>query len=372
MPARLSLLLLIALLTTSCSLSSSVSMAPASPPVGVNQPIVIAQAPAGATPTATPFLPLPLTPTYIPTLFPSATVLPTETPEPTPSPTPGDTGYTSRTWEDYPGPTVWPDIDVPPPVGLLSQPRGQINIILLGSDQRLDQPGLRTDTILLVTINPRDGKVNVTSFPRDLYVYIPGWTVQRINTAFPRGGFEMLQLTMEYNFGVRPDFYALINFWSFTQLIDNLGGIDVQVGQALSDHRDGYGPYSVRAGNVHMDGETALWYVRSRYTSNDFDRTRRQQEVVKALFNKFLSIDGITRAPQLYDLYKRNVTTNMGLDDISPLLPLAGKLTDPELLNQYFIGPKDVAQIRNSVGAAVLLPYRESVLEVMRQALNSP
>jgi polyisoprenyl-teichoic acid--peptidoglycan teichoic acid transferase len=365
------LLLLIILLAPACSIPSTIGIAPNSPPAVAGNPIFV-NAPAGATATATPFMPVPPTPTYFPTSFPTSTPTPTNNPD---TPTPAVSGiseYIGRSWADYPGPTVWPDIEVPAPVGVLAQPLGQINIMLLGSDQRVDQPGFRTDTILLVTINPNEGTVNVTSFPRDLYVYIPGWTVQRINTAFPRGGFSTLQMTMEYNFGFKPDYYALINFQSFSQVIDSLGGVDVQVARSLSDQRDGYGQYSVRAGTVLMDGETALWYVRSRYTSNDFDRTRRQQEVLQAIFFKMLNLNAITRAPQLYDIYKRNVTTNLTLEDIIPLLPTAAKLTDSSNMDQYFIGPQQVVNFRNSTGAAVLLPLREPVLVVMRQALNSP
>ena len=114
-----------------------------------------------------------------------------------------------------------------PRVGLLPQPKGQINILLLGSDQRRGSGGFRTDVVLLVTINPADNSINITSFPRDLYVNIPGYSQNRINTAHARGGFETMANTFEYNFGVRPDYYALINFWSFVDVVNSLGGIDV-------------------------------------------------------------------------------------------------------------------------------------------------
>jgi polyisoprenyl-teichoic acid--peptidoglycan teichoic acid transferase len=369
MLTRLSVVLLVLVLVlTSCMPPNQIGMIPAAPAAPGAQPVrpILVQAPADATATPTPFLPLPPTPTYVPTAFPTST--PTEVPL---TPTPEGSSYIAKNWEDYPGPTIWPDIDIPAPVGLLPQPAGQINIVLLGSDQRRDQPGLRTDTILLLTLNPRDGTASLTSFPRDLYVYIPGWTVQRINTAFPHGGFSTLQMTMEYNFGVRPDYYVMINFWSFVEVIDSIGGISVQVGRNLTDQRDGYGQYSVRAGTVQMDGETALWYARSRSSSNDFDRTRRQQEVIKAIFAKMMSLDAVTRAPQLFDAYKRNVTTNLTFDAAAPLLPVALQLRDTANLRQYFIGPAQVVNWRNTQGAAVLLPIRESVLEIMRQALNS-
>lgn len=358
-------LLLVSLLLLACSVPAHVALfSRDSAPSG---PLVLSL-PLSALPSSTPFQPLPITPTYIPTAYPT----PTE-PPPTLTPTAGYVGGESRTWADYPGPTLWPDITIPAPVGLLPQPLGQQNILLLGSDQRPYTGGFRTDTMLLLTLNPSEGTVNITAFPRDLYVYIPGWTVQRLNTAHAHGGFELTALTFEYNFGVRPHHYVLINMWSFEQVIDSLGGIDVEVAVTLTDHRDGYGQYTVRAGTVHMDGETALWYVRSRYSTNDFDRARRQQEVLIALFRKLLSLDALNRAAQLYEAYRDNVVTDMSFDQIAPFLPLASTVaSDFSRIRRYTIGPQQTTPWINSRGAQVLLPLREPLLEVMRQALNSP
>jgi LCP family protein required for cell wall assembly len=335
-------------------------------PVSYFQPL-LALAPAGSTVTPTPFQPMAPTATYLPTEIPQAAA-------PTPT-TPAEVviaGQSPTNWDSYPGPSVWPDIDIPSPVGLLPQPEGQVNILLLGSDQRPDTGGFRTDTILLVTLNPQLGTVNITSFPRDLYVYIPGWTAQRINTAFGYGGFESLAITMEYNFGVRPSHYVVINFWSFKEVIDSLGGVDVNVAVTLTDHRSGYGDYTMPAGVNHMDGETALWYVRSRYTSNDIDRGRRQQEVLIAIFQKLMSLDAVRRAPDLYNIYVNNVLTNIRFEDAAPLLPLATQLLDVTRIHRYSIGYEQLVPWVNSSGAQVLLPVQEAVLSVMRQALNSP
>ena len=331
---------------------------------------MIVVAPEDATATATPFQPMPPTSTYLPTLFPTPTSPATPTPVPTepPSIREGE----AKTWNDYPGPVIWPDIIMPPPVGILPQPANQLNILVLGSDQRPYTGGFRTDTILLVTINPDTGGVNITSFPRDLYVYIPGWTVHKINTAFGNGGFESLALTMEYNFGVRPDYYLLINFWSFVEFIDHLGGLHVNVGRDFCDHRDDYGDYCVHMGDTYMDGETALWYVRARYSTSDFDRGRRQQEVLQAGFDKFLNLNWLTRVPDLYETYRENVETNISLDVILPMLPVALKVKDSGEINHYYIGTKQVQPWLNTYGSQVLIPIREAVLEVMEQALNTP
>ncbi len=273
--------------------------------------------------------------------------------------------------EDFPAATGWSDIVIPDPVGRFVQPEGQLNILLLGSDQRPDDGGFRTDVILLLTIDPATKQASLTSFPRDLYVYEPGWRVDRINGAFGRGGFDMLADTMEYNFGVRPDYYVLINFWDFQSVVDNLGGINVQAAQSLTDHRDGFGDYTVPAGTVAMDGETALWYVRSRGTSSDFARTRREQEVLQAMFKKLISLNAVTHAAQLYDQYQQSVSTDIGIGVILPLLPLAADLgAGNGEMDRYAVGPDQVTPFTTSAGGAVLLPDYDLILPIMRQALH--
>jgi LCP family protein required for cell wall assembly len=273
---------------------------------------------------------------------------------------------------NFPPPTASSDIAIPDPVGLFAQPEGQVNILLLGSDQRPNDGGFRTDVVLLLTLNPKGGSATLTSFPRDLYVYEPGWRIDRINAAFGRGEFQMIADSMEYNFGVRPDHYVLVSFEGFRTIIDALGGVTVQVAQPLTDERDGPGDFSVPSGTVDMDGDTALWYVRSRGTSSDFDRTRRAQEVLVAVFWKLLSLDVVTKAPELYEQYKQTVITDIGIGDILPLLPLALELSNNGNIHRFAIGPEQVQPYTTSGGGAVLLPIYDDILEIMRQALNTP
>jgi LCP family protein required for cell wall assembly len=332
-------------------------------------------APPGSTPTPTPFQPIPPTPSNLPAdVAEDATPasMPLSSPAPTPEQETKPTSDEVRAWDDYPGPSIWPDIDVPAPVGILSHPARQVNILLLGSDQRPYDGGFRTDTIQLLTINPDEGSVKLTAFPRDLYVYIPGYTVQRINTAMGWGGFEALAQTMEYNFGVKPDYYVLSNFWSFKEVIDSVGGIQVKIGQDMCDQRDGYGWYCVSQSTTWMDGETALWYVRARYSTSDLDRGRRQQEVLQALFEQLLNLDGLRRAPELYELYKQNVTTNLDFDIVARLLPIASHLSQTQQVERYSIGVGQIYDWTNSSGAMVLVPVREAVLQVMHQVISEP
>jgi LCP family protein required for cell wall assembly len=322
-------------------------------------------APPGSTPTPTPFQPIPPTPLHPSAIIPGDTRA--EAAHELAVPTP-----TAPIWGDYPGPSVWPDIDMPAPVGILPHPDGQVNILVLGSDQRPNDGGFRTDTIQLLTINPHEGSVKLTSFPRDLYIYIPGYTVQRINTAMGWGGFEALAATMEYNFGVRPDYYVLTNFWSFKEVVDSIGGITVYAARDMCDQRTGYESYCVYQGSTWMDGETTLWYVRSRHTTGDIDRGRRQQEVLQAMFDKLLSLNGLARAPELYQIYKQNVTTNLDFNILSNLLPIASHLADTQSLGRFSIGDAQVYDWTNTNGAMVLIPIREAVMEVMRQAISEP
>jgi LCP family protein required for cell wall assembly len=195
--------------------------------------------------------------------------------------------------------------------------------------------------------------------------------MERINTAHFHGGFEATAMTFEYNLGVRPDHYVLINFNAFVDVVNSLGGVDVQAATGLSEYVGG-GIKSVPAGMNHMDGKTALWYARSRYSTSDFDRNRRQQEVLQAVFNRLLSLYTISKAPELFNIYTQNVTTDLKFTDFIPLIPFAAKITDLSDIKHYYIGREQVSSWMTPAGAAVLLPNRDAVIDVMRQALNSP
>ena len=344
MRKKLPLILLAILgLISACNFPTSPANAPVA--VGMNPNFLFN--PKDATATATPFQPL----------APTATYLPTDTPVP-PTPEPKNQIGSFSSSGSLTG-------------GLIPQPKGQVNVLLLGSDQRPNSGGFRTDTILLVTINPAKNSINITSFPRDLYVNIPGGSANRVNTAFARGGFETMAQTFENNFGVRPDFYVLINFWSFVEVVDSLGGIDVYAAQPLSEYT-ARGWFTIPAGKNHMDGDTALYYSRSRKSTSDFDRNRRQQEVVKAIIDKLISLYTIAKIPELYRIYTNNVTTNVKLSDIIPLIPVAARFKDNSQVKHYYIGRAQVSNWITPGGAQVLLPYQDKVMEVMRQALNSP
>jgi LCP family protein required for cell wall assembly len=256
----------------------------------------------------------------------------------------------------------------------LQKPPGQVNILLLGSDWRGNR-SFRTDVILLLSLNPQQGTISLLSFPRDLYVEIPGVGMERINAAQEYGGFVLTAATFESNFGIQIDYYLLTSFSGFKNIVDTLGGVNVYSASYLSDTCDLPQAIdkmcSVSAGSNFMDGQTALWYVRSRHSSSDFDRTRRAQEVILAIFQKSMSLDALSRGAELYDLFISSVDTNLPVGKVLELLPLASKaLNNSSIIRRYAIGANQVYNyIVPGSGAMVLIPDPTLVGETIRQAL---
>jgi LCP family protein required for cell wall assembly len=290
------------------------------------------------------------------------------TPNPTPQPTDQVGNETNDGIINLPTNTL---------INRYPRPEGQVNLLILGSDFRPDA-GYRTDVIMLLSVNTLKNTASLISFPRDLYVEIPGWETQRLNTAQQHGGFELTQKTFELNFGVHPDHYIMTNFEGFRSIIDTLGGVDVQAAKPLSDkcdlpktatlkEVDGY--CNVDIGTVHLDADSALWYSRARYSTDDFDRTRRAQEVVRAIFEKMISLQGLTKAPELYQALKNNVETDLSLADMLKFIPLATKLKDLNGLKQYRIDRNYVDGWITPDGADVQLPHTEQIFtEIIAKA----
>ena len=267
-----------------------------------------------------------------------------------------------------------PEATPVPTLKPLQKPEGQVNILLLGSDRREDDYGFRTDSITWLSLNPEGGFVSAVSFPRDLFVEIPGYGENRINTAFGRGGFELLADTMEINFGVHPDYYVLIEMAAFKSVINNLGGIYVQAETNLTDYCEFSNPdrgvCSLGPGQVYMDADDALWYARSRVTTNDIDRARRTQEVIKAIFNRLMSLDAILKAPDLYKAYTTYVETDIDLGTVVSMLPLAKTIYENSDVRNYVIGFDYAYSWITTSGASVLVPDKTAIQELMIEALE--
>lgn len=218
-----------------------------------------------------------------------------------------------------------------------------VTLLLLGTDRREDEPGpSRSDTIMLAMFNPETRHVSLLSIPRDLWVTIPGHGEGRINTAFfrgqaydvPAGGPGLAALTVEYNFGVPVDYWATVDFAGFRRIVDAIGGVTVEVPYDITDtdypdDRNGTMTVHFPAGTQHMDGEKALQYARTRHSDSDFDRARRQQQLVKVALDKALSPQVLPKLPRLAEALASAIGTNA---DPQLVLALAGFVSQVEEL----------------------------------------
>jgi len=215
-----------------------------------------------------------------------------------------------------------------------------INILLLGQDTRnAAQKGL-VDTMIVCTINKQTNNLVMTSFLRDMYVQIQsnkgGYYFQRINTTYPVGGIDMVYRTLEQNFGVSVDHYIEIDFAGFKDIVDVLGGLDIELTKAEAKHindQNGWGT-KLTEGMNHLNGEESLEYARVRKIDNDFNRTNRQRIVLNKLFEKVKNMN-LTDANDLIKTVLPMISTDMTNSEITKyvveLLPLLPKL---EIISQ--------------------------------------
>ena len=255
----------------------------------------------------------------------------------------------------------------------LEMPAHPVRILLLGSDQREGDSGFRTDVIVLVTVDTANRTASAVSFPRDLWVEPPTLYPMKINMIQSFGGFDAMGAMFESEFGVRPDYYVLTNFTGFASLIDSIGGIDVHVHEPLSDSCDlpqaPGGTCNLEPGVQVMDGATALWYVRSRATTSDFDRLRRSQEVIQAVFERLMNMQVLLALPQAYQDMTQYVETNIGLGDITALAPVAARLfQEPDRIQHYAITEEQAYPSWSWDGMWILLPDFELIGSVLEEA----
>jgi LCP family protein required for cell wall assembly len=208
----------------------------------------------------------------------------------------------------------------------------RVTILLMGLDYRdwVEQRGYpRTDSMMLVSIDPVAHTAAMLSIPRDLWVEIPGFGHNRINTAYPSGeinrlpggGAELAMRTVESVVGVPIQYYAIIEFSTFERMIDEIGGIDVLVPARIKISPIGRQSRWLEAKPYHLDGADALAYARVRKAAgDDFGRAERQQQVAMAVIDRIVGFDVLPRllprVPALYQELRSGITTNMTLDQM--------------------------------------------------------
>ena len=251
----------------------------------------------------------------------------------------------------------------------------RVNILLLGVDNRPGELYARTDTMILVTVDPNSKTAGMLSIPRDLWVSIPGYSEWRINQAhyfgdkngYPGGGPALAMKTVQYNLGVPVHFYVKVDFNGFRQIVDTLGGIEIDVPQTINDlkypdNNYGYDPFYIEAGLNTLDGHDALRYARTRATLGaDFARAKRQQQVLLAIRDKALQLNMVPKVPELWNTMADTVETDLQLVDIVELAKLADEIGSESIQSVVIDTSMTVDYIVPESGARVLLPLREKV-----------
>lgn len=269
-----------------------------------------------------------------------------------------------------------------------------LNFLVFGTaTDNPSNPGL-ADMIMLVSVNRTAGSAAMLSIPRDLWVYMPGLDrMMKLTSAFYEGevyqleggGVQALKDTIRYNLGIEVDYYAHVNFTGFLNIIDTLGGVDIAVDCVIRDWKlkerhldkrveEHYEIYELPIGLHTIDADTALWYVRSRRTSSDLDRGRRQQDVMRAMWRKIRAGDLLSQLPNLWDQVTKSVDTDLTLPDVLGLVPFALTIDADRIAPFRF---KMSTHIRNAYSpaperAAILAPEREAIIDLMQQFVTPP
>ena len=262
-----------------------------------------------------------------------------------------------------------------------------VNILLAGMSNNGGN-GL-TDALLILSINRTTQTAAIAAIPRDLYVYAPAYGMMKINQTYyyatrdGHDGMELLKEVMRYNLGISIQHWVLIDFDGFSQLIDALGGVDVVVDCSLQDWKlkapnldrqveDNWALFTLNVGVHRLNGETALWYARSRRTSSDLDRGVRQQDLLRAIWRRLRDLDISTDLPRLWELAAPIVQTDISLDQALALLPSA--LNAERVGLDYYsfeLGREIEKGYTEDEGRFIFTPLRAGIYRTM-QALVTP
>lgn len=271
---------------------------------------------------------------------------------------------------------------------LKGEAEGRINILLLGVGGKNHPGGTLADTIQIVSINTKTKQVGVLSLPRDLRVTIPGVGTNKINYAHaygelnPKtgGGPTVMKQVVSQILDLPIHYYVRLDFEGFEKIVDALGGVDITVEKAINDpfypapDMVRYDPFSISAGRHHLDGKTALKYVRSRETTNDFDRSRRQQQMLEAMKEKALTL-GVLANPkkvsEIAGIVGDHVRTDFQTWEIAHMLELAAKDAQSyTVINRVIAAGAGEPLVSVNGGAYYLVPRTGNFKEIQMIAAN--
>ncbi|MEK7589539.1 MAG: LCP family protein [Patescibacteria group bacterium] len=285
-------------------------------------------------------------------------------------------GYTAYNWSDSllvdAGKANWKENLFPfggdkPVETDYVMPKAEANrydILILGVRGKDDPDGGNlTDTIMLFSLDKTTGRSTLVSIPRDLYVRISKDKKEKINAVYAYLGLRSTEKLVSQITGVYVDNSIVFDFSSFKKIIDDLGGIDIVLDKPFEETTQWGYVFKLPTGLNHLDGENALYYVRSRYSSNDFDRARRQQQVMFAIKNKVIQMDFLSspvRSLSLLNTLKKNINTDINLLDIKGLIELAQQV-NVDKVNRHILSTADyLYESVGEAGAYVLLPQGDN------------
>ena len=263
----------------------------------------------------------------------------------------------------------------------------RINVLFMGLDYRDWEAGEipRTDTMILLTLDPLNKTAGMLSIPRDMWVDIPGSDHAKINTAYylgeayklPGGGPQLAMDTVEEFLGVPIDYYAQVDFMTFVDFIDLLGGLDIHIHEEITVGIMGEKDKDVKLseGVQCLSGLEVLGYARSRYTAGgDFDRATRQQYVIMTMREQFLTFNMlpvlVSKAPELYAEFSSGIKTNLSLDQIIRLANLALSIPE-ENIHQAVIGADVVYNSKSPDGLDILIPIPDEIRLIRDEIFTS-
>lgn len=260
------------------------------------------------------------------------------------------------------------------------QGNSRVTVLLLGIDRRQGETerAYRTDSIMLISIDPKANTASMLSIPRDLWVEMPdGFDPNTINTAnfigdayeLPGGGPEFAMKTIRHNLGVSVDYYVRLDFTAFEKIIDTIGGIEIDNPTDIDDpeYPDGsygYEPFYLSAGVHTLNGHDALRYARTRHDDSDINRAQRQQQVVMAVRDKVLSLGTLpgllAQAPALFSTLQEGIQTNLTVEQMIALA-LLGQDIPRESIKSGVIDYRYVTEETTAEGRQVLIPIRDEI-----------
>jgi LCP family protein required for cell wall assembly len=315
---------------------------------------------------------------------------------------------TVRAWGNSGETAALPDLNLqPPPTPLPTLPpdtvmqssagpdpvpwdgKSRINILFVGLDYRdwaVGEGPPRSDTMILMTIDPETRTAGMLSIPRDLWVNVPGFNSAKINTAYylgeayqtPGGGPALAMQTVSNFLGVDVPYYAQVDFGTFVNMIDEIGGVPVDVPEEITIDLLGDGGTTLKTlkpGRQTLPGEWALAYARNRDTpEGDFDRAQRQQQVILGIREQLLDFNMIptliSKAPLLYREFSKGINTNLTFDQLVRLAWIAKDIS-PDSIKRGIIGPDQTEIGYSPDGLWILIPHMDAVRTVRDEIFDT-